>query len=358
MTKAPFFSVVMPAYGVEKYLEKAVSSILSQTIKDFEIIIVDDCSKDNSGIIADELSKSNENIKVIHHKENQGLSGARNTGLRAASGRFVFFMDPDDVVEPTLFESVVKALEKSESKVVVFGMVEDYYDANDNLNNSKEIKYCNETLYLDSAEKVRAEVINLEKATFYGYAWNKMYDREYLNKIGATFETVTLIEDIMFNISVFNEIESLIILNTAPYHYMKRMDGSLTNKFVPEYYDLHRRRVATILEQYKAWGLVNDEVRCALGCIYVRYIFSAIQINFDKRSGMNLFNRIRFIYTIYKDELFEELIPVTHSNNKAVKVMLLLLKKHSYIGTLALGRVIYVVKNKMPMIFSRLKQNR
>ncbi len=354
----PYFSVVMPAFGVEKYLENAVNSILSQTLCDCEIIIVDDASKDNSGKIADTFAEKHSNIKVIHHEINRGLSEARNSGLRAASGDFILFMDPDDTVEPTLFEEIKISLEKQEADVVVFGMTEDYYDKNGVLQNSVPISYSAETLYLDTAEKVHNEILSLEKKTFYGYAWNKVYRREYLEKIDAKFETVVLIEDIVFNVNVFNSLSSLIILNSTPYHYMKRMDESLTNKFVPEYFAVHKRRVKMIFDQLTGFGVLTDEAKSDLGSIFARYILSAVQRNCDKRAKMSVKDRKDFIRELYKDELFLELVPYTHPQNAIVKLIVALLKKRSVVLLGLLGRVVYLVKNKMPMMFSRVKQNR
>lgn len=358
MSNTPYFSVIMPAYGVEKYLENAVNSILNQSFKDFEIIIVDDASMDNSSKIADELAKKYENIKVIHHETNRGLSEARNTGLRYATGYFVFFMDPDDTVENNLFEQIKSALEKQSSNVVVFGMVEDYYNQNNELQNSVPIAYSNETVYLKNAQEVHEEVIKLEKKTFYGYAWNKVYNREYLEKINAKFETIVLIEDIVFNVDVFQELDSLIILSETPYHYMKRMDNSLTNKFVPDYFKVHRQRVSIILEQHKRWNCCTDYVKSELGCIYARYILSAIQRNCDKRADMNFKKRLDFIKNLYADELFNETVLNASSENRLVKIVLILLKKKLTLALAILGKLVYFVKNKLPIFFSKIKQNK
>ena len=103
----PFFTVVMPAYGVEKYLKKAVDSIRSQTFEDWELIIVEDGSPDRTGELADRLAGKDPRIRAVHHEKNKGLSEARNTGIRQAKGRYIWFMDPDDSVEEDLFAESV-----------------------------------------------------------------------------------------------------------------------------------------------------------------------------------------------------------------------------------------------------------
>ncbi len=351
------FSVVMPVYGVEKHLEASVNSVLNQTYKNFEIILVDDCSPDGCGALCDTLALREKCISVVHHSENKGLSDARNSGLDVARGDYVFFMDSDDVIEPDLLSQVAESLEKNRAQIVVFGLVEDYYDKQNVLKQSFPISYGRELLLKGFAD-VRREVIDLEVKTLYGYAWNKIYELSYLRDLDVRFEKITLIEDIKFNVQVFQNADSVNILNITPYHYMKRTDGSLTNKFVPEYYDLHRQRVAMVYEQHKEWDLCTHYARNKLANIYVRYIFSALQRNCDDRSGLSLLGRVKWIHALFSDELFLELIPYAASDMKVLIIMISLLQKKRTISCLALGRVIYIVKNKLPILFSRVKQAR
>lgn len=102
----PLFTVVMPAYGVEKYLAKAVESIESQTFQEWELIIVEDGSPDKTGSLAEKLKEKDARIRVIHHEQNKGLSEARNTGIQHAAGRYIWFMDPDDTVDMDLLQQV------------------------------------------------------------------------------------------------------------------------------------------------------------------------------------------------------------------------------------------------------------
>ena len=111
MTRKPYFSIVMPAYGVEAYIEQAIRSIQAQTESDWEIIVVDDCAKDRSGEIADREAQKDERIRVLHLEENVGLSKARNAGMKEACGSYIWFMDPDDTVDKDVLEQVRRSLE-------------------------------------------------------------------------------------------------------------------------------------------------------------------------------------------------------------------------------------------------------
>lgn len=167
-----------------------------------------------------------------------------------------------------------------------------------------------------------------------------------------------MIEDIKFNVQVFQKVSSVNILNATPYHYMKRIDGSLTNKFVADYYELHRQRVSMIYEQYKGWNMCTDEVKNKLANIYVRYIFSALQRNCDERAGLSVVGRVKWLNKLFKEELFVELIPFAKSDSKLLAIMIVLLQSKYKLLCLILGRVIYIVKNKLPILFSKVKQVR
>lgn len=358
MTENIKISVVMPVYNVEKHLKKAVQSVLDQSFKNFEIILVDDCSPDKSGEICDGLASEHpEIITVLHLEENGGLSNARNKGFELVKGDYVFFMDSDDTVAADLFERVISGLEKNPADVTVFGICEEYYDSKDELSYTKDITFGSNELISDINE-LRKTVIELEKKTLYGYAWNKIYKTDILRDSSIIFENITLIEDITFNVKLFYHIKSLNILDAAPYNYKKRIDGSLTNKFVKDYFELHKTRVEIIYKQYETWGLCGDEVKTALANIYSRYIFSALQRNFDRRSEMSGADRKRWIKELFEDELFKKLSPYMTSDNRIVSVLNSLLKSENAAACLFTGGFIYTVKEKLPIVFAKAKQNR
>lgn len=353
---APYFSVVMPVYGVELYLKNAIESVLNQTFSDFEIILVDDCSPDNSGAICEEYAKKYDFISVVHHKVNKGLSAARNTGFSKVCGQYVWFMDSDDCVENNLLQTVYDSLQKNPADAVVFGCIEDYYNKQGELIKSIELKPKGK-LY-SSKEELRPRILDLELNTFYGYAWNKFYSTEHIRKNNLQYDNVVLIEDIKFNIEFFQNINALNILETAPYHYAKRGTNSLTAKFVPEYYKVHRERIRLLYEQHKNWGIVNDEVKRTLANIYTRYIFSALSRNCDKRANMSHEQRKDWIKAVFADELFNSLMPYSKAESKLLSVMCAFLKRKSTFCSLALGRIIFIVQNNLKSVFIKSKQER
>lgn len=350
------FSVVMPVYNAEKHLKTALDSLLLQTYKNYEIILVDDASPDGCPKICDEYAQKYNNIKCIHQKNNQGPSTARNTGLEYVSGKYVTFMDSDDYVDTDLFERVKASLDENVADCVVFGMCEEYFNRNDKLSKVYKLTY-GEEKHISSQEEMRATVIELEEKTLLGYPVNKFYKAELIRQKNLTFEKVTLLEDLFFNVHFFEDITSLNIIDFAPYHYMKRIDGSVTNKFVKEYYTLHRRKIEMLLELYKGWNLCTDSVKTSLSNIYARYIFSALQRNCDKRSVMDGKGRREFLKSVFADELFKELSPYINASGYAGIIYGALRRQQAGL-CLLFARIIYIVKEKMPVVFAAAKQKR
>jgi glycosyltransferase involved in cell wall biosynthesis len=358
MQKKPYFSIVMPVYGVEKYIGRAVETIIKQSFSDWELIIVNDASKDESGSIAESFAKKEPRIKIITHTNNKGLSAARNTGLQHAQGEYVWFPDSDDYSDENLLEKVYTSLQKNRAKVVVFGLVEEYYDKNGKITLKKPIS-CAEQYY-ENKELLREEIIELEKKSLYGYAWNKVYDLSYLKEIGLEFEKITLIEDIVFNIKYFMDISKMNVLDEVPYHYCKRTDPSLTHRFVEDYYILHRKRINQLYQQHQYWNMCDTYTLAEIGALYSRYIASALMRNCDKQSGMKNTDRHQFCVRLFKDSLFRKLVLNTKiiSKNKTQIIMMRILKTKNVALVLGLGRIIYITKTGLPGLFTRLRIKR
>ena len=120
----PLISIIVPVYKVEPYLRRCVDSILNQTYRNLEVILVDDGSPDNCGSICDAYAKQDSRVKVIH-KENGGLSSARNAGLDVMSGAYVGFVDSDDWIEPHMYESLLKLMEKFDAQMALGGVADE-----------------------------------------------------------------------------------------------------------------------------------------------------------------------------------------------------------------------------------------
>ena len=202
-------SVIVPVYNAERYLERCVNSIFAQTFTDYELILVDDGSTDDSGKMCDDYAKSNPQVRVIH-QTNQGVSAARQKGLDAASGQYVIFADPDDWVEPTMLEELQEAAINNDADVVLC----DFWINNSEVTGDR--KYQNPRAL--SSDSVLRQLISRE---LHGFTWNKLYRSSCLRKYHVTFpQGINYCEDLWFNCKLFlNQNVKVGYLKKAFYHY-------------------------------------------------------------------------------------------------------------------------------------------
>lgn len=215
------FSIILPIYNVEKYLRPCIDSILLQTYKDYEIILVDDGSKDSSGHICDEYGEKYLCIKVLH-KPNGGLSDARNYGLPYAKGDYVFFVDSDDYLIDNEVLSKLVERSKSNPDVIAFKSVK-WFESTDKLGT------CTDRLQVSSPNLAATEMYLelIDKDTYYNSAWSKIIKRTLLTDNKIEFERGLLGEDNDWYYKVVSYVNTLELIDEPLYVYRQRA-GSIT----------------------------------------------------------------------------------------------------------------------------------
>ena len=220
----PKISIIVPVYKVENYLSQCVDSILNQTFADWECILVDDGSPDGSGVICDEYAQKDTRIHVIH-KENRGVSSARNTGLSAAQGEYIYFIDSDDYVEREALELLLSKAKQSEADIMVHGIVNDYIYKQ----SSTAVKY------VSLPEKDYSTI--LEMADRWGLLKgpvNKLFKNSIIKNKSLRFdESISYGEDTKFTFEYLVHCHSIAFVPRHLYHYCFRNKDSLTSKDYP-----------------------------------------------------------------------------------------------------------------------------
>ena len=221
----PEISVIVPIYKVEPYIHRCVDSILAQTFTDFELILVDDGSPDSCGAICDEYASRDERIKVIH-KNNGGLSSARNAGLRIAEGRFVLFCDSDDYVDPLWCEVLFHTINNDPEAFIVCD-VNRVETEEPFFQNQSDVSTCHSTYF------------QLYKKAVSAYACNKIFDRGKIEQAGLSFdETVRFAEDVPFTSAYCKLCQYCIFIPAKLYYYYNNTE-SIMNRFYPNAFELH-----------------------------------------------------------------------------------------------------------------------
>lgn len=196
-------SVIIPVYNVEEFIFRTVESVMNQDYKNIEIILVDDGSPDNSAKIIDELAKKDDRITCVH-KENGGVSSARNAGLRIASGEYVTFIDGDDWVEPKYISYLLNLVESNKCEI---GMNKNNYSDYNTKSNEEE--------YVVSAEKA-IEWIYL--GDIFVAVWNKIYSMQFLKNNILFDEKIWYGEGMLFNIDCLQFVDSIAVGEKSVYH--------------------------------------------------------------------------------------------------------------------------------------------
>lgn len=238
-------SIIVPIYNVEKYLNKCIESIVNQTYENIEIILIDDGSNDNSGIICDEYAKKDNRIIVVH-KENGGVSSARNKGLKIAKGEWISFVDADDWIEQIFCQTLLNKVTQEQADIALCG----YNRITDN--QIEKINANNQEVFLNSNEYL---VKSLNPQTGFGFCHMKLIKKEVLKSISFN-ERIEVGEDALFNIQLSTYIKKAVFLKQPLYNYrinnqsvVKKYDENYANKYL---------KSMKIIEEY-IWQEYNEE---------------------------------------------------------------------------------------------------
>lgn len=347
-------SVIMPVYKAASYLRAAAASVLGQTFSDLELILVVDGSPDDSSTIADAIAREDTRVQVLHNAQNTGAGKARNAGMALAKGEYITFVDADDEIDLTLYATVMQRLTASGADCAVWGLTEQYFDKNGEL--LRENTLLPQDKDLLTPEAVRCSILELEQVTLFGYQWNHLYRRSIIEQQGIRFEPMVLYEDFFFNLKFIRHACSQSQLAIAGYRYAKRPAGSITTRFVPEYFDLSVARVESLANACREWGLLDPKSSDILGRIFLRYSLSALARNCDARSGLDRAGRKAFVTRLAAHPLFQAFGRQARPTEYTLRVLRFGLDHDMNALVRLLGRLIYLVKREFVDLYARRTQ--
>ena len=208
-------SIIIPVYKSEQTLERCIHSLTGQTYQSLEIIMIVDGPPDTSGVLADKLASEDSRIKVIH-QDNMGVSCARNTGVKAAAGLYLQFVDSDDFLEPDACESMVCAMDENNSDMVIAGFYHLYF--------GKKVKKIPDNPGTYIIRESKAEFLCVYEGQFLNMPWNKLFKKKFITK--EFQKNMNLGEDLLFNVHYMKNIESFTVLDRAVYDYVQDDRGT------------------------------------------------------------------------------------------------------------------------------------
>lgn len=272
-------STIIPTYNSQNYIKECIESILKQKFLPSEIIIVDDGSKDNTLEICKEYEKKYKIIKIIRMPNNQGVSNARNAGIKIAKGNYIHFMDSDDTIENDMYSDFAEIIKKQSIDVVISG-IKNIYQKNNKiiLEEPRDPKLYNSPE--DISNFLKEICVSEGKIWALNVIWNKLYKKDIIETNNIFFNTeINLGEDFIFNCNFFKNINSIKIINKSYYNYFRRDNNSLVSKFRT---DIVKRRTLIYSEWKKLYEKYN--------------IYNECKENMQKYEGFLMYNNL---YTIF-----------------------------------------------------------
>lgn len=324
-------SVIVPIYNVEQYLSRCLDSILNQTYKALEIILVNDGSKDGSLQICQKYAARDSRIKVID-KPNEGVSVTRNVGLQAATGVYVGFIDPDDWIEPTMYEDLYRRIKKTDAPICLCN----FYKDSKHRSVSKRFKFKKEFL---GREDIIKEIINpmigIEDITptytyVMGCVWRGLYERAFLEQHQLRFEpSVSIMEDLVFMVQALVKCPSICIHHGVYYHYIQNPKSALHTYNQKMWQD--QLKVHELLEECLEEAGLEEEVRNRLDMRYLGMVFGAIKNEALGKQESDFKNTLSTIKHICTDDklriVLERVKPIQKSTDRSEKVEKIKVKK-------------------------------
>lgn len=213
INNTPLISIIVPVYNVEKYLSKCIESILHQTYKNWELLLIDDGSHDNSGKICDEYALNDSRIKVFH-KANGGVSSARNLGLEKALGDFIMFVDSDDWIGEKCLEICTKEIIENDLDALQFGFTAVFP-------NQETPRIKESTSILNGGEYIQTNSFNV-------CVWGGIYKKKIIDDYKLKFiQQLKLAEDQIFTLNFFKHTQRIKYIDKPMYYYLQRMDSAI-----------------------------------------------------------------------------------------------------------------------------------
>ena len=332
-------SVIMPVYNLSLYLSESIESILSQSFKDFELILINDGSTDSSGIICDKYKEKDSRVKVIH-KENEGSGIARNIGINCAKGQFLMFLDGDDKIESNLLEKLYLEIISSNTDLVICNYSE-FTDENI-FNIKKQIK---EEVIINGKLECRKTYIDLLKKEVIQSPWNKIYKASIINENNIRFPNLRRCQDAVFNCEYFNYIESYKLIPDTLYHYRINNNNTCWEKFPKDFFDIALKLNSKYITALENWNILNKDDFSYLCSYFINDVVGCMIYSFSPKWNFNKQERKQYIASIIKHEKTQQAIKNCNTNTIFMKIIKVLIEFKS-VSTLMLLMKIRILLQK------------
>lgn len=326
------FSVIIPVYNADKYIQRAIESILHQNLNDIEIVLINDGSSDNSDLICREMSEKYKNIIYIS-TENKGVSHARNIGIEAATSEWITFLDADDQFSKTLYNDVKLLLQEKNDLLIM-----NYIKTDENINFSNKLGNIKAEsmvdLILDYTGNYLCSASDLTNHNMlFTPVWGKFYKREIINNNGIRFdERLKLSEDLLFNIIYCKQINSVRTLDKAEYYYTIDQ-SSVSHSYSIDYL----KNQIIFLKTLLSMELLLEHEKSVKRCLLNKVMENIGDITLMKSGQNKQYCKNKLLEFIFESEIYTKLLSIKKGRLSEGKIQniyfnleLCLIKKKRY----------------------------
>lgn len=253
MTK---ISIILPVYNVSSYLDRCFESIISQTLSDFEVIVINDGSTDDSGEICNKWATTDSRISV-YHIENGGVARARNLGIEKSDGEYLYFVDPDDWIEANLLEDNFRLAAQNDCDLVLFGFFKEQ-----NINGKISItKIPPPKMTMKNKEEVQQKLVDFLKRTNGFSVWTKLIKKQFVTDNNITFPLLKRGQDMAFSLELYRNANRISVNDGCYYHYNA---FSAVTKFDPNTFENHLFLYRNLFNLFDNWMESDASLRYAV----------------------------------------------------------------------------------------------
>lgn len=325
-------SIIIPVYNVERYIRECIDSVLNQTLKEIEVICINDSSPDNCLEILNEYAQKDKRVHVIDLKENKGMGNARNLGINSAKGKYIMFLDSDDFLEPNAVETAYTKILENDNDFVIF----DYNRFVEETGEKISIK--NPTDSFKNLENKNS--IKLNDCDFHflsnAFIWNKIYKLSFIKENDIKFPNKKFFEDLVFKVQIFARSNSFSFVSAPLYNYREKENGATTFNQTEHY--------ESVIElQKQCYEYLKDVNNKNLSKSYLIYTIGSTLHWFDKFTSKNsaikkdFYSKLHCYYQLLNEEndikaissnINYKLFKPVLNNEKSLKYDLCMFKKN------------------------------
>ena len=318
------FSIVIPVYNCADRLHVSVDSILGQSFQDFELILVNDGSKDDSLAVCEAYAEKDARVHVIN-QENAGSGPARNHGISQCSGEYIVFCDADDYYEPDALAHFADA--SGESPDLIISSYREYkYDKAGKVIPCGQCEM--EARSLSDQRAVRAAYMDFRKQAVVTAPWAKAYRRELVVKNGLKFADLRRCQDVAFNLFFYEHVKKVEVIPQYTYNYQTPDDGSYLKKFPMNMFEIHKTIYQRTKESMLRWGVYNDAAKQYLDMHLQRDAVILLRLNYLNNWRLDRKQRKQYAKDILNDPILTQALS-TKVSGKVNKVISSVLKTRS-----------------------------